>query len=84
MSEAKLRKVGGSVMLAVPPAMLDELEVGADSVVDLAVRKGKLVVEPRGRKRYTLDELIAQCNPKAPLDRDEEWLAAPRVGRELI
>jgi antitoxin ChpS len=84
MSEAKLRKVGGSVMLAVPPAVLDELGVGADSVVELAVKRGKLIVEPRSRKRYTLDELISQCDPKAPLDRDEEWLAAPPVGRELI
>ena len=84
MSEAKLRKVGGSIMLAVPPAVLDELGVGADSVVDLAVKKGKLVVEPKRRKRYTLDELLAQCDPNAPLDRDEEWLSAPPVGRELI
>jgi len=84
MSEAKLRKVGGSIMLAVPPAVLDELGVGADSVVDLAVKKGKLVVEPKRRKRYTLEELLAQCHPKAPLNKDDEWLAAPRVGRELI
>jgi antitoxin ChpS len=84
MSEAKLRKVGGSIMLTVPPAVLDELGVGADSVVDLAVKRGKLIVEPRSRKRYTLDELISQCDPKAPLDRDEEWLSAPPVGRELI
>ncbi len=82
--EAKLRKVGGSVMLAVPPAVLDELGVGAESVVALAVKKGKLVVEPKRRKRYTLDELLAQCDPNAPLDRDEDWLNAPRVGRELI
>lgn len=84
MSEAKLRKVGGSIMLAVPPAVLDELGVGADSIVDLAVKKGKLVVEPKRRKRYTLDELLAQCDPKAPLNKDEEWLSSRPVGRELI
>jgi antitoxin ChpS len=82
--KAKLRKVGGSVMLAVPPAVLEELGVGAESVVDLAVKKGKLVIEPKRRKRFTLDELIAQCDPTAPLDRDEDWLNAPPVGRELI
>jgi antitoxin ChpS len=84
MSEAKLRKVGGSVMLAVPPAMLDELGIGAESIVDMAVKKGRLVVEPKPRKRYTLDQLIAQCDPKAPLEKDQEWLSAPRVGRELL
>ncbi len=82
--EAKLRKVGGSVMLAVPPAMLDELGVGADSVVDLAVKSGKLVVEPKKRKRYSLDELIAQCDPNAPLEEDRSWVTDGAIGRELI
>jgi antitoxin ChpS len=84
MSEAKLRKVGGSVMLAVPPAMLDELGIGAESIVDVAVKKGKLVVAPQPRKRYTLEQLIAQCDPKAPHKKDQEWLSAPRAGRELL
>lgn len=82
--EAKLRKVGGSVMLAVPPAVLDELGVGADSVVDLAVKKGKLVVEPKRQKRYTLEELLAQCDPNAPLEEDRSWVTDGPVGRELI
>jgi addiction module RelB/DinJ family antitoxin len=35
--------------------------------------------------RYTLDELLAQCDPKAPISKEErEWLDTPRVGRELI
>ncbi len=82
--EAKLRKVGGSVMLAVPPALLDELGVGAESMVDLAVKSGKLVVEPRKRKRYTLEELLAQGDPNAPLDEDRSWVTDGPVGRELI
>ncbi|MBS0471529.1 MAG: antitoxin [Proteobacteria bacterium] len=82
--EAKLRKVGGSVMLAVPPAVLDELGVGAESIVDLAVKKGKLVVEPKRRKRYTLEELLAQCDPKASLEKDRGWVTDGPVGRELI
>jgi antitoxin ChpS len=37
------------------------------------------------RPRYTLDELLAQCNPKAPRRREErEWLDAKPVGGELI
>ncbi len=82
--EAKLRKVGGSVMLAVPPAMLDELGVGAESVVGLVVKSGKLVVEPKRRKRYTLQELIARCDPKAPFEEDRSWVTDGAVGRELI
>lgn len=82
--EAKLRKVGGSVMVAVPPAVLDELGVGPQSVVDLSVKKGSLVISPKKRRRYTLEELIAQCDPKAPFEKDRSWVTGGPAGRELI
>jgi antitoxin ChpS len=85
MHTTNLRKVGGSIMLAVPPALLDILHLRAGAKVDLAVRNGRLVVEPRQRPRYTLDELLAQCDPKAPIgDEDREWLDDRRAGGELI
>jgi antitoxin ChpS len=37
------------------------------------------------RRRYTLDELLAQCDRKARRGRKErEWLRGRRVGGELI
>jgi antitoxin ChpS len=80
-----LRKVGGSVMLAVPPALLDVLHLGAGAKVGLAVDNGRLVVEPSARPRYTLDELLAQCDPSVePTPQEREWLDAPAVGDEVI
>ena len=85
MYTTNLRKVGGSVMLAVPPALLDVLHLGAGAKVGLAVDNGRLVVEPSTRPRYTLDELLAQCDPSADLTPQErEWLDAPAVGDEAI
>ena len=85
MHKTNLRKVGGSVMLAVPPALLNALHLGPGTKVGLVVRSGRLVVEPQQRPRYTLDELLAQCNPKAPRSREEqEWLDDKPKGRELI
>jgi antitoxin ChpS len=85
MHKTNLRKVGGSIMLAVPPALLDILHLGPGAKVDLAVRSGRLIVEPLHRPHYTLDELLAQCNPKAPRSRqDHEWLDDKPVGGELI
>lgn len=82
---AKLRKVGGSVMVAIPKPMLDALELAPDAAVGLSVKAGKLVVEPRPRRRYSLDELLAQCDAKArPSKQDREWLESPPVGREII
>ena len=54
-----LRKVGGSVMLAVPPAFLDQLHLQAGATVGLTVDHGRLVVEPKLPLRYTLAELLA-------------------------
>jgi antitoxin ChpS len=80
-----LRKVGGSVMLAVPPALLDILHLQPGAKVGIAVESGRLVVEPRQRRRYTLNELLAQCDPKARRGKAErEWLDSKPVGRELI
>jgi antitoxin ChpS len=80
-----LRKVGGSVMLAVPPALLDILRLRPGAKVGMAVHGGRLVVEPQHRPHYTLDELLAQCDPKAPRSKEErEWLDSSPVGGELI
>jgi antitoxin ChpS len=89
MHTTNLRKVGGSVMLAVPPALLNVLQLQPGARVGIAVQSGRLVVEPRPRPRYTLDELLAQCNPKARRSKkgskqDREWLNSKPVGGELI
>lgn len=61
MHTTNLRKVGGSVMLAIPPALLDLLKIGTGEKVDMDVKNGRLVIAPRRRPSYTLEELLAQC-----------------------
>ncbi len=85
MHTTHLRRVGGSVMLAVPRAVLDVLGLGPGAKVGVAIERGRLVVEPPQRPRYTLDELLARCNSKARRTKAErEWLDDKPVGRELI
>jgi antitoxin ChpS len=85
MYKTNLRKVGGSVMLAVPPALLDMLHLGPGAKVAITVESGRLVLEPQHRPRYSLEELLAQCDPKARITREErEWLDDMAVGDELI
>jgi antitoxin ChpS len=80
-----LRKVGGSVMLAVPPAVLDMLQLRAGATVALFVDGGRLIVEPQPHPRYTLEELLTQCDQTAaPPQEDREWLDDRPVGRELL
>jgi len=85
MHTTNLRKVGGSVMLAVPPALLDVLELRVGASVDIGIEQGRLIVAPRTRPSYTLDELLAQCDETAPDDHeDRAWLEAKPVGNELL
>jgi antitoxin ChpS len=85
MHITNLRKVGGSVMLAVPPALLDILQLQPGAKVGIAVKSGRLVVEPQRRPRYTLNELLTKCDPKAPRSKEErDWLAGRPAGGELI
>jgi antitoxin ChpS len=93
MHTTNLRKVGGSVMLSVPPALLNVLQLQPGAKVGITVQSGRLVVEPRPRPRYSLDELLAQCNPRARRSKpaskqaskqEREWLNSRPVGGELI
>jgi antitoxin ChpS len=85
MITTKLRKVGGSLMFAVPPALLAMLQLQIGEAVSVKVEDGCLVVEPLGHPCYTLDELLAQCNESLAVSQEERgWIDAMPVGRELL
>ena len=85
MRTTTLRKVGGSVMLAVPPAFLDLLHLRAGATVGIGVEGNRLIVEASPRPRYRLDDLLAQCGAAGEINaEDREWLDAKPVGDELL
>lgn len=85
MYMTNLRKVGGSVMLAVPPALLELLQLKAGASVGVAVDGGRLVVEASPRPRYSLEELLAASDFSAPPTPEErEWIDAAPFGKEVL
>lgn len=83
MPTATLRTVGGSVVMAIPKRLLELVHLQSGSQVDIDVQQGRLIVAPQKKNRYTLAELLAQCNPKLPiLAEEKEWIDAPAVGLE--
>ncbi|HTA78953.1 MAG TPA: AbrB/MazE/SpoVT family DNA-binding domain-containing protein [Terracidiphilus sp.] len=85
MPTTTLRKVGGSVMLTVPKSILDILNLKAGAEVSVDIQDGRLLVEPKPRPRYTLEELLAASDYSKPQSaEDREWIDAPPVGRELL
>jgi len=81
-----LRKLGGSVVLAVPKKILNLFQLDAGSRVEISVQNGRLVIEPPKRPRYTLAELLSRCRPTdlKPRRKDKHWLQSPPAGRELL
>lgn len=85
MHTTNLRKVGGSVMLVVPPVLLNLLDLKAGTTVGVDVENGRLVVEAKPRPRYTVAELLAESDYSQPLTAEErEWVDSPAVGGELL
>ena len=71
-------------MVAVPPAILDQLHLEAGATVGLAVEGDQIILRPT-RPHYKLADLLAECDYSLPLSEEErEWLDAPAVGGELI
>ena len=74
--------------MSLPAPLVKLLSLKLGEQVEVLARDGELVVKPyvpQTRKRYTLDELLAQCDFSKRLSKQErEWLDAPRMGREEI
>lgn len=86
MATVTLRNLGGSVVMTVPRKILDLIHLDAGAQVDVNVERGKLVVEPKVKPRYSLNELLARCRQKdfALTAEDRAWLDAKPVGKEVL
>jgi antitoxin ChpS len=81
-----LRRAGGSLTLTIPKSLAKALGLSAGAKVGVSLEGGRIIAEPAGRRpQYTLEELLAQSDPEAPLSaEDEAWLTGPSAGSELI
>jgi len=81
--ETVLRNFGNSVGLVLPKLVRDSLHLQAGQTVQLEASEEGIFIRP-SRPRYTLDQLVAQCDRKAPMPKElAEWQDARAVGREI-
>jgi antitoxin ChpS len=81
--EIALRKYGNSTVIALPPSVLKDLGLAAGQIMKLDTTDDGKVVLAR-KCKYTLADLLAQCNPKAPPPADlAQWDTAKPVGQEV-
>jgi antitoxin component of MazEF toxin-antitoxin module len=84
--EICIRKIGNSKGAVFPAPLIKELGVDAGQILQANVVDGRLVIEKMNKPEYSLDQLLAACEPSAmTLDEDDiKWLNATLVGKESI
>lgn len=80
MYTAALRRSGGSLIVTIPQAYIEQNHLGAGSRVALEIAGDELKLKP-AKVRATLAELLA-ATPKK-LERAAGWDEMPSVGKEL-
>jgi len=76
-----LRKVGGSVMLPIPSAILEQAGLEVDMSVALQVHEDGIMLRS-ARKKYSLDDLLTGDFQQGPEER--AWTERVSRGRELL
>lgn len=73
-------------MVAIPKRVLELVGLQAGSRLDIELdAEQRIVLTPRKAPRYTLEELVAQCDPAAPLSlEDQAWLDDAPLADEAI
>lgn len=81
--EVVLRKYGNSTVAVLPPPLLKNLGLSAGQSMTLVTTDDGKIVLAR-KNKYTLTDMLAACNPKAPPPADMEiWDAAKPAGQEI-
>ena len=75
----KVQKWGNSIALRIPKAFADEMQIAAETAVEISIEDGRLVISPVGQATYALEELVAGITPDN-LHDEINW-GAP-VGKE--
>jgi len=75
-----LRKAGGSLVMTVPKAFIDQNGLGEGSQVELHLLGNRMTIEAPTRPRYKLADLMAEMPEGLP--RVEGWDEMPSVGLE--
>ena len=61
---AMVAKWGNSLALRIPQYIVKEIQITEGTEVELVVLDGNLVVKPKSRRRYSLEELVAGITPE--------------------
>ncbi|WP_321885181.1 AbrB/MazE/SpoVT family DNA-binding domain-containing protein [Paraburkholderia bannensis] len=80
--ELKIQKWGNSAAIRLPALLLEQINVSIGTSLSVDVRPDGVMLKP-ARPKYSLDDLVAQCDTKAAMPEDlAAWGQSKPVGRE--
>ncbi len=82
--QTTLRKMGNSVGMIVPSALLKELGAGAGTTMDVRVEAGTVVATPQRRPREGWEEDAARIGAEPMTDEERDWLAFGNEGDDEL
>jgi antitoxin MazE len=77
---ATIGKWGNSLAVRIPQNLAKEIHLAEGAEIDLGIVDGTLVIKPRSRKHYSLDELIKGITPE---NLHTEIESGTAVGNEI-
>lgn len=79
--KTKIQKWGNSLAVRIPKSFAVQTKLEQDSIVDLSLVNGEIVVKPHQEKpKYTLDELLANVS-EDNIHPETDW--GKPVGKEV-
>ncbi|MDX3774723.1 AbrB/MazE/SpoVT family DNA-binding domain-containing protein [Chromatiaceae bacterium AAb-1] len=81
-----VRKIGNSAGTIIPAQMMKALNLKEGDALSIEEQEGKIVISPaKTRPKYKLEDLLAQCDPNAPMPEELiEWERTAPVGKEIL
>ena len=77
-----IQKWGNSAAIRLPSTLLAQLGAKVGDVFDVDASSNQVILRV-AKPRYTLEELLAQCDPDAPPPDLKEWDAMKPAGQEV-
>lgn len=77
--QTRIQRLGENLAVCIPPALAAESGLAENSMIELALVAGQLIITPAARKP-TLEKLLQGITPE---NRHGEWETGPAVGVEV-
>ena len=69
---ATVQKWGNSLAVRIPINLASQIDLQEGAEVEILLDKGSIVVSPKRRRKYDLQDLLRNCNP-TQLHGETDW-----------